>query len=229
VLDGTTYYFTAFALDTDDTIIDVQSNSIKTDFWPLPKTYKQVEYIQSSWRQYIDTNIQLWTNTFKVDCDFAIASWSSYEQAVFSIWTSSYNYWNVFIRQTKYIDAYLSAHNEIYNTLSLDTKYKATFERTSSSSWKLWLDNNSTNINYSPWTTNNTTLKLFMRWDTPWTTESDSRLKMYWCKIYLWWTLIRELIPCYRKADTIIWMYDVVNDVFYTNAWSWTFTKWPDL
>lgn len=32
VLDGTTYYFTAFALDTDDTIIDVQSNSITTDF-----------------------------------------------------------------------------------------------------------------------------------------------------------------------------------------------------
>ena len=32
VLDGTTYYFTAFALDTDDTIIDVQTNNITTDF-----------------------------------------------------------------------------------------------------------------------------------------------------------------------------------------------------
>ena len=31
-LDGTTYYFSAFALDTDDTIIDVQTNSITTDF-----------------------------------------------------------------------------------------------------------------------------------------------------------------------------------------------------
>jgi hypothetical protein len=39
----------------------------------------------------------------------------------------------------------------------------------------------------------------------------------------------RDMIPCYRIADWEIWMYDVVNGVFYTNSWSWTFTKWPDV
>jgi hypothetical protein len=24
-------------------------------------------------------------------------------------------------------------------------------------------------------------------------------------------------------------MYDAVNGVFYTNQWSWAFTKWPDV
>lgn len=31
-LDGTTYYFTAFALDSNDNIIDTVTNSVTTDF-----------------------------------------------------------------------------------------------------------------------------------------------------------------------------------------------------
>lgn len=38
-----------------------------------------------------------------------------------------------------------------------------------------------------------------------------------------------HLYPCYRKADGIIGMYDVVNDVFFTNEGSNTFTKGADL
>ena len=56
------------------------------------------------------------------------------------------------------------------------------------------------------------------------------KAKMYDYKVYdLSDNLIRDLIPCYRTADNVIWMYDKVNDVFYTNSWSWTFTKWPDV
>ena len=45
MLDETTYYFTAFALDVNDTIIDVQSWSITTDF------FKKLEYdfTQTDW------------------------------------------------------------------------------------------------------------------------------------------------------------------------------------
>jgi hypothetical protein len=32
VLDGTTYYFTAFALDSDNNILDTVTNSVTTDF-----------------------------------------------------------------------------------------------------------------------------------------------------------------------------------------------------
>ena len=50
-----------------------------------------------------------------------------------------------------------------------------------------------------------------------------------YCKIYENWTLIRDFVPCYRKSDNVIWLYDLVNNQFYTNSWSWTFTKWPDV
>lgn len=41
--------------------------------------------------------------------------------------------------------------------------------------------------------------------------------------------LIRKLIPCYRIEDTDIGMYDIVNDVFYTNSGTGTFEKGSDI
>ena len=43
-------------------------------------------------------------------------------------------------------------------------------------------------------------------------------LRIYGCKIYNSDKLIRDFIPCYRKADNVSGMYDVVNKKFYTNA-----------
>ena len=44
VLDETTYYFSIFALDQNNTIIDVQSNSITTDFWKREPTANTISY-----------------------------------------------------------------------------------------------------------------------------------------------------------------------------------------
>ena len=41
--------------------------------------------------------------------------------------------------------------------------------------------------------------------------------------------LIRNFIPCYRKSDNVIGLYDVVNKTFYINAGSDGFTKGPDI
>ena len=61
-----------------------------------------------------------------------------------------------------------------------------------------------------------------------WTINSQSSYKLYSCKIYDNNTLVRDFVPCYRKSDNVIWMYDLVNNQFYTNSWSWTFAKWPN-
>ena len=63
------------------------------------------------------------------------------------------------------------------------------------------------------------------------TTETTTRtyvhndLRVYSCKIYDGETLIRDFIPCYRKSDEVIGMYDLVNNVFYTNVSNGEFTK----
>lgn len=48
-------------------------------------------------------------------------------------------------------------------------------------------------------------------------------MKLYYCKIWDNGTLARNFIPCYRKADSVIGLYDSVNGVFYTNAGTGTF------
>ena len=55
-------------------------------------------------------------------------------------------------------------------------------------------------------------------------------IDVYYCKISnTWWTVLREFVPCYRKSDNVIGMYDLTNNQFYTNAWSWTFWKWDNI
>lgn len=53
--------------------------------------------------------------------------------------------------------------------------------------------------------------------------------KFYQFKVTIDGVLNYDLVPCYRKADNVIGMYDIVNDVFYTNAGSGTFTKGQDV
>lgn len=195
----------------------------------LPSAYQEVEYIQSSWTQYINTNVQLWTSNFELNTKCSIVSWQTSEMAIASIWTSSPNYWNMFITTGKLLDLYLNWHNTISTTLQLGTTYEMSVQRTASNTWKLALDNDVHTYTYTPWGTNNTTLKLFTRWDVPWTSSSNTYIKMYSCELYVGWTLVRNFIPCYRKSDNVIWMYDTANNQFYTNSWTWTFTKWPNV
>lgn len=42
-------------------------------------------------------------------------------------------------------------------------------------------------------------------------------------------TLVREFVPCYRKSDNVIGMWDKVNKQFYTNGGTGTFTKGGDV
>ena len=53
--------------------------------------------------------------------------------------------------------------------------------------------------------------------------------KIYSAKMYENDVLSVNLVPCYRKSDSVIGMYDTVNDVFYTNIGGGTFSKGADV
>lgn len=63
--------------------------------------------------------------------------------------------------------------------------------------------------------------------DTPYTMGFIGYL--HFAKLYDEGKMIRYLVPCYRKVDDVIGMYDLVNDVFYTNAGTGTFAKGGDI
>ena len=52
--------------------------------------------------------------------------------------------------------------------------------------------------------------------------------RVYYAKIWDNDALVRNLIPCYRKTDNAVGMYDTVNGVFYTNQGTGEFLKGAD-
>ena len=47
--------------------------------------------------------------------------------------------------------------------------------------------------------------------------DYNCKMRLYYCKLFDNTTLERHLIPCYRKLDKKPGLYDLVNNVFYTN------------
>lgn len=186
----------------------------------LPNEYQEVEYIQSTWSQYITTGLTL-NNAITFDFKFQLTETTNEQGIIGARWGSNpyrhslmiYNWmfhfmlwdgsaWNGSVDTNIHIVT-MSWGNGNW-TINVDgTDYTATSSITSSTSYPYYIFRNGS--------------------------QNTSYVKMFYVKFYNSWTLVREFIPCYRIADTVIWMYDLENNVFYTNSWSWTFTKWPDV
>jgi len=202
--------------------------------WRLPSAYQEVEYIQSSWTQFINT----WVNgTFSTSMNFdykftLVQNPPSWQYAILWDKNSSWQW------LTMYFD-YSSPWNlgtwcgswTTYTTWSVTvwavTIVNATFNKTK---WRTIIINGTTYSNST--IANNVTTNSDTFWigSDKWATWSSVwYFKIYYFKITKDWTLVRDFIPCYRKSDNVIWLYDLVNSAFYTNSWTGTFSKGNDV
>ena len=212
--DDTTYYFSVFGVDTDGTVINVQSKAITTSFF-LAK-YQRVEYIQSTWSQYIKTSIipsnSKWiyiklsnqdafnNSIFVGSRQWDMRFWISANENMVSYW------WNTYY-----------GSGSMYN----NTIYEIGMNYLNSRTWTLnW------NTQISLWTLSTNTQPVYIfTWNYNWS-FLPSKIKLYSLKLSDWTTITHEFVPVYRKSDSVIWMLDIINKVFYTNNGSWTFSKW---
>lgn len=183
----------------------------------LPNTYQEVEYIQSSGSQYIDTWwYPTWTSEIDIDFQWNSDNWifwvdsnwtnkafSLFQDRIISYWTQAQNQQNYFTSWSRYHVIFNSSRQCYVNDVLRYTYSSETFTSTISA-YVFWKRRNSS-------------------------VESYSAMKLYYLKLWNNWTLERDFVPCYRKSDNVIWLYDLANDQFYTNSWTWTFTKWPDV
>ncbi len=199
----------------------------------LPSEYQEVEYIESSWTQYIDTWLAI-KDWFKIICNTEFVSWGTLMALWWYLWQSWWIYYRLYwwVSNTgKWLYWFLGNFSNDLGNSSLNTKYKLELQI---KSWNNYFKVNDTTI--ASWTETFSTSLTGNIWvlagyadDVSWKWNKWSA-KMYDYKIRdNGWTLVRDFIPCYRKSDDVIWLYDLVNDTFYTNAWTWTFTKWPDI
>lgn len=223
-------------------------------FWPtwgsqaprLPVAYQEVEYIQANWSQYIDTWYAPNNNT-KIYAKFA--HWATQNQwplfwARWRSWYTEYNYQYILWSHCSEYNQWGTAMDNKpcplfcheYNTSStswwikfLDTRYPAwtviEFEY-DKNWWYYWPDNTWT---WSP-ATNTASINMLIFGLREWTTIDSRKFdwKLFAFKVWESWVAKRDFVPCYRKEDGEIWLYDLVTNEFYTNAWSWSFTMWWD-
>ena len=185
----------------------------------LPTEYQEVEYIQSSGTQYFNV-WSTFSSDYKVVIDFQMLNSTSDQIPIWvkeaSDWYT-YKYW-INVYNNLY---YISAWSDSWATFSADTnRHTITIDKTS-----VTIDSTSGTINHQSFTYSLGLWVFRYNWNDP----IYSSNKLYGLQIYDEnWILKYDLVPCYRKSDTEIWMYDLVNNVFYTNDVTWSFIKWPD-
>ena len=186
----------------------------------LPPAYQQVEYIEGTGTQYIDTG-------------FVDTGHSDYEME-FELTTLARNY-QMYIGGYRYAPAFPKAfaNSETFSTMRIQSSSDISFTVSPGILYDLkvegttaTLNNTSQAISRGRGVDPNLTVYIFSCSGEP---NLISAMKLYGLKMYNNSVLIREFIPCYRKSDNEIGLYDKVNDVFYTNDGNGTFIKGPDV
>lgn len=213
--------------DTESMLI-ISYNEEASSYMRVPSAYQEVEYIQSTGTQWIDTGYSPTVNTV-IETDLN--------------WQSQTETWWVFFwvtgndRSSDWILARI--YNGISTTLNLwfcNTTYSdCQISTTINARHKLLLQKNWWTFDWTSFTiaTNSTPYSspiVLFWWNNGWSKGWRCwKVMIKSFKITESWVEKRDFIPCYRKSDWVIWMWDRVNKVFYTNSWSGTFTKGSDV
>ena len=191
----------------------------------LPDEYQEVEYIESTGTQYIDTGILVDSNTLTdgIVTESKIAYTTNSGQA---------NYKN----QTPYYFIGVYSDNTFYSGLGPTYTRGSSFQndnkehvfRLDSLNKTFSIDNQVvTQYNISRYT--GTYIDNIHLFNVSTTNTYYTREKLYYTKIWSNGELVRNLIPCYRKNDNVIGLYDMVSKTFFTNARTGTFSKGEDI
>lgn len=195
----------------------------------LPDTYQQVEYIESTGTQYIDTGyIPDNINGYKIECEVCPTELSN-RYCILSGYNAT-NSISLEITQQNTARAYFyyesaSSLNKIFGTITsnkntLIIEYlNGRFTRTVNG------ETSSETINLLG--TANESMYMFVDRQLRYSTFYKP-LKMYKCKLYNNNYLIRDFVPCYRKSDNEVGLYDLVSNTFFTNSGTGTFNKGAD-
>lgn len=182
----------------------------------LPKEYQEVEYIQSSGTQYIDTGVSPSTNLI-TQVDFIPDSSAMSEHAIFGSTWSANGYFMMFYQNK--LRWHSSGKSVDVSAFNANTENNIVCSRTG-------LNVNGTMYAISPTGTDSTnTVYIFATQGNMSGNKGIYKLKYF--AMSLNGALVREFIPCYRKLDNVAGLYDLVSSAFYNNAGTGAFIAGP--
>ncbi|GEM_PF-5178889 len=219
---------------TTTTISKIETKTItetKNNNPEVPEIYRQVEYIESSGTQYIDTGLSLnnyddkgksiiITQTVQystISGDYQLdGAYDDDGTLQFGVYNGK---WSYNVRGTGLKDGTTATTNKV--SIIIDTgSMKYTVNGTENSL------GNSVNDKYP-----SKTLFLFAKNDVSSYQDGISfkaKKKLYSYSISVGGTLLRNFVPVYRVSDNVIGLYDTIGKTFYTNKGTGNFTKGKD-
>lgn len=187
----------------------------------LPEGYCELEYIQSTGAQIIDTGYKM-NPTSKIAVDFQLTS-AVAQDRIFG----NDSVQTVF-RTSFYVNA-----NKIFAFSCGDT-FSTTFTSVDTKRYQAVLDAAHKKTAYNLTTGGVTTTKenklavtqtapysetLFARFTSDWSgIANGAKMKLFSCQMYENEVPVRDFVPCKRLTDEVIGLYDCIGQQFYTNA-----------
>jgi len=196
-----------------------RSAALILDEGKLPSTYQEVEWIASDTNQWIDTLYRPNIDT-ELIIDFQDTSTSS--------WENYFGADNIYRcqRYTTYQSqfSWIPDGSTAFFNINLSTRIKLKFNKNG-----IFYEDGTALLNktisgVSP----NQNLVLFNSYYQS-TLDMGAAYTLYRFQIKENDVLIKDFIPCYRKSDNEIGLYDLVNGQFHTNLGSYSFTKGNDV
>ena len=183
----------------------------------IPEEYQEVKYIESTGTQYIDTGLVPSVNhSFSIKFSVGyLGNCVAFGSRTSGNYASSLNQIYLNVTNNNEIKLFnIFGTNDLVLNDNVEANTVFTYKNIHNNNFQL----SSPSQPYYIFTLNNM--------GSP---STISNIKMYYFKIYDNNILVRDFVPCYRKSDNVIGLYDKVNSVFYTNAGTGTFLKGNDV
>lgn len=190
----------------------------------IPKEYKKLEYIQSTGTQYIDTGTPLTSNSrIVMDCELTAVSgtqcfFCSRTEATTTDATSN----TLFAIGSTYRKEY---YGESKTATNSDGANKRIVVDNNKNSIKI----GSASLAFSSVDDITSPMNCYLMASTilengvVGTFSNFAYMKLYSCQIYNNDILLRNFIPCQRKSDSTLGLFDIVGQTFYVNSGTGTF------
>lgn len=194
----------------------------------LPAEYQEVEYIQSSGTQYINSGVVIDSESAKTEIGVTpmFESGETYyigrndgtnpHRFILGQYQGKY-YWEFGTNYVGYSSNAITANK--YSDLELEYNNGST---------AFVVDGVKSTGSTTQTISGTQPLYLFAR-NLSGSPTLYSSAKIHYCRIYKNGILVRNFIPCYRKSDNVAGLYDTVNDAFYINQGTGTFTVGADV
>lgn len=186
----------------------------------LPETYTQLEYIESTGTQYIDTEYIANTNT-EVRTKFLLNNKNEFGLYGGQI-TGKDTSLRFFADSGSLYIAHGGNRQQQVNNLEINIEYELQHNKSEC------VINGVQYISSGSNDFQRTTLTI-CKCNGFGTNGYFLNGRIYYFKIYDSNILVRDFIPCYRNSDSEAGLYDLVNNVFYTNQGTGKFIKGPSI